>query len=138
MSLQEVLKQELINRMGFKKDDWKLAMTEPVSQSVGNIDNPTEVAQEIVNKVISNFPPEITHRGVEAIYFFFDSFGYDYMKNKLMEAINELPPILNEVMLLRAEGLIFSEISKKLNISEAAARSRSSRATKQLREILEK
>ena len=60
---------------------------------------------------------------------------YDELKNKLDNIIQTLPPRQKEVyMLHRVEGLKYSEIAKRLNISENTIENHMSRAIKTIRE----
>ena len=85
MTLKEVIKKEMVERLGISEGNFELAMAEPVATAAKRAG--IESATDIVDRVISSFPPEIVSRGKVAISVFFEKHGYEGQKELLMEAV---------------------------------------------------
>jgi len=88
--IEKILKTALIEKLGVPPGNFRLAMAEPVEESIGNVSNPEETVNLIINKVIQDMPPEISNKGSVAIKVYFASFSYNDQKELLVNAVNQV------------------------------------------------
>ena len=90
MTLKDSLEEGLIDRLGFPPKNFALGMAVPVSKIFGEISNPEEVANLIIDKVIENMPLEIKSKGPAEFSAYFQSFGYNDQKKDMIKAAEEI------------------------------------------------